>query len=549
MKCKYCGKENENQSKFCGYCGKALEVPETYDGQNALVKNIPKKRRGKKASILIAIIGAVVLCVALSMNLLGTGTSSSKSGRFEFARNRVMPFHAGGSTVILGPGDTLHKVEGIVYSRSLRPGVDTTIDQSKAAFLELGDSPGNQGTLWFLNNKEKIKIDDEVYSFLLSNNGSSIMYITDFDGGIGTLWIYDINKDESTLVSRDAYYNFAISPDGKTFIYTVKSVNSRGEKNETYICRNGKKPERLENIGSIVAVSNNGEYIYHIDFSNDSFWVRNNESEVNLTPNKGQVDTSLSRILFNRDYSEVLYSYNEKTYISRDGENREKLFDSWFEFSLIPNDVGYYGDYYVMTLGVKSFKNTLLYTEEGIKYIDKDYRAVDLVEEYYLDEASLYISQDGKTVMYIDENDDLYGIENIDIEDNKPKSILKGYDIYKYVVSKDKSKIYFINYDDELWYFDRKDRPKLLAEDVDSKYLCLSPDGNTVFFVLYDEESTLCSSTNGGKIQNVDGAIDIDFVFSTPIDVVYSIDEDDGYFNVYISDKGIKFKKLTIKLD
>jgi len=150
------------------------QTPPNHSEENApSTQDLLDRTKSGKTWKLAAAAAAAVIVIVILVNLFSGNNSNGADVSFHSALN----YAADGKDVLVIDG-TRHVFEGDEeYYRIHR--FQFSLDRSRAAVLTDYGSEG--GTLWHLSGNEKVKVAEEVYDFVLSDNGNGIAYITGFD--------------------------------------------------------------------------------------------------------------------------------------------------------------------------------------------------------------------------------------------------------------------------------------------------------------------------------------------------------------------------------
>jgi len=182
----------------------------------------------------------------------------------------------------------------------------------------------------------------------------------------------------------------------------------------------------------------------------------------------------------------------------------------------------------VTVYGVNSFANILAMSSDGTVFIDSKYEASKISgSTSYRNRTS--ISNDGKSLLYTTTSGNLSIIDP-----TKPgaerRELAKN--VKSFVASNDGKTIYYVNDDDELWCIKGNGKPSKVSDDVSSEYLALSYSNNKIFFLVDYSSRTggqLYYSDNGGKRTKVSGGDDVMRVWSTSANIFFLTVDSDLY--------------------
>jgi len=485
--------------------------------QQTPIKTFPLKK------LLVVAIPVVIIIAALVVVLstLGGGSASYK-------RDFIGLFSDGYSIIISGNNNSKFSIDGEMSS------LQRSIDGSKAVVLtDVTDDYG--GDLWFVTTSSASKIADDVLSFRMSDSGEGVIYFCDYDASSSSavLYLYDTRQKSSQKITDDAYYsgansNVCISPDGKSIAYTSDYDDYEGDFTG-YIKLDGKSPAALGKKTYATALANSGKYLYYIKTTGSgerSLYVRSGDNDVRLIRDFTTMDTLLCN-----DYSEIIYvdRNNDRTFISRKGGERTELTKSTTRGIILPQqsqEIRIYSNMgLIQVCGISSFSNSLIRTDSGIEYINSRFES-RRVPGTNSETKTGCVSQDGKTLLFINGNDNLISI-------NPTKANAERVDVARkirwFVTSSDCKTIYYLDADSDLWYLEGNAQPTRIYENVNQMDLFLG-DNRLFFLADYSNRSgtaDLFSCKNGKNITRIDE--DVSGIFSTPTNMFYLLEDEDLY--------------------
>jgi len=405
--------------------------------------------------IAIGVAALVVICIL--------GSALPKSGRYQrVADYKNAYFQQDDDVLVNVEGKRIECEEDINYVRY-------SADNSLTAVMDTDE------TLWVVKGKKLVQVDKDVETFWISSYGDTIAYMKDVDFNVGELFLYDVNKGKSTELSSDALTGYCtMSPDGKSvaFIEVDKKDNR-----VLMVSKNGKEATELEKDASPYGISDNAKYVYYVK---DSKFYVNDE--------KIESKDRASRMFFNADFTEVLYtttSGNTKYYTVKSGEaikvENEMLSGIVAPDVVFASDARYQAIYY----GIDSFDKCVLNIDGGLYYMSD---GGEELEKITSSQGGYQISEDGKSLLYIDD-DDLVYVKNVAKPDKAEK--IKKLEVDDLYASKDLKTVYFINEDDELCYL-KKDEAVVIAKDI---YRAAYSDKYGVVYFQDDDELCYANKT------------------------------------------------------
>ena len=513
--CRNCGAEVPDTMRFCASCGTQIEFG-TDNARNGSDDDIvPGKGRKpalnfnfnfKKLIIPAIVLVVVIVAVIIAVNIF-------MPGKYMQTKGSVL-LEDGDETVIIIPSgkNKIEEIEG-----DLENGAFSMDGTAAAALIDEYDVEGF--ALYLVSDKPKL-IADEVESYWFAASGDVIAYTKEYDSREGTaeLWLYSGGQSK-LLTSEFSYYNnCAISPDGKTLAFTTYD----GERYRGALW-DGKATTDLGRDVLPLAVSNGAKYIYYT--RNDSFYVQKGTND----ENREKLGENIRSIRANKDLTQIVFNYDSKGYISRNGGKRESLSGSIYSFILPRGAASHYSSG-VTIYGISNFADTFYRNaDDGIVHINSKYETSRVVSNVdYL----VFLADDGKTLTYL-KND---RISRVDGKKASAESIQIARDVETYVATSDGNAVFFIDEDDEIKYIKGTGNSVTVSNDYSNEGFTLFK-GTTLFYI---SESELYSSA-GAKGTRVSGiAGDVEYVQADMFSILV-VTDDGGDTLVYRSMDGKKF--------
>lgn len=517
-------------------------------GFSAMVKALTLKK-----VLLIAALAIMVIAVPVVISLL------PEKPNYFFVKNSISMFATDNTLIVsAGESDLFAFDSKIIYGAGV---AESSIDKSKAAVLSIKDDDSNAGALWYISAAGKQFVADDVYGFMISDNGNAIAYFTDLNTETYsvTLNLHDSETEESIVIAENAVGRVSISPDGKTVSYITDysyDTEQTIEQFSTYIKTVGKPEELLGENMLCLAVADDAKYIYYVDFGNTvdpaSLLVRSESGDTVIISDYTFNNTSA----LNKDYSQLLYEYRSKTYICRDGGVPEFVAD-WvlYDFLLPYNTqwIQHQNGNYFSVCGIRDFAGIVFNANDKYLYIDNNYSAIRIpIDDYYVYAyvSDVFLTADGKTVIFTDDDKALC---RFDFTDPYAEREIIAENGIQFTASYDGDVVYYLNSDNELWRAEgtgkKKSEPVKIAEGVSRDTLVLSDSSDTIFFITdYNSYKNtggkLCYSREGGE--KVVVRENVKSVWATAENVFYSIasGSDDGKSDIYRSNGDGNFELL-----
>lgn len=450
-----------------------------------------------------------------------------------YGANALTYYSAEDEMVVYNNKKVIAEVEDAYYDMP-----SFSLDRTKAAILcDYNSEEG--GTLYFVDSKGEKNIDDGVMVYEIAASGNAVAYFTDFDSLERTATLMLYNGKKSIEIKDDiniGFYENAeinISPDGRT----VTFVEYDGEDFASYVSVNGKTPKKLGNNQKCVAVANNGKYIYYIDYDEDEYsgelYVKSGNDEVKLASDA----ESLGDFLFNKDYSQVLFHYDSKTYISVKGNEKVKILsDTAYPF-LPLNTIQMQQNNSNMVYGINSFADKLVRASEGIYYIDGKLETNKITDSNY----QAVITNDMNKLVYMDYSESLYIVTRLNSNNPKEVELDAADDVIGFAMSEDGKRIYYVNEDEELYAITASNKPKKIADDVYTSSLIAL--GNKMYFLVDYSDTGSLYYTTGSRKTAVKNADEISYVYRLGNGLVYQEGNYDERI-IYSTSNGSSFKKI-----
>ena len=540
MKCTNCGRDNDHGETICPGCGTQIQQewqqearlaaqPEAHESSAAdETAHVKLPRLKKLAAIIIAAAVIIVAAIYVIPTLGGFSYATTKDW---------IEIRAGYEEVVIsGNNNPKFKIDGELY------GYELSLDNSKAVVMVDYDKVEG-GALWFVTTSGARLISEDVIGYLLADSGNGIAFLTKYneDDETATLYLYDTSRKNKTEITDGAsslgfggVFGVAISPDGKSIGY-VTDYDKKSYDFTGYIVINGSRQKLGDNMLA-AAISDGGKFIYYAKYDpgdgNISLHVKSGQNDNRLA---SDADSIIGSVKLNKDYSQIIYSLNDddyRTYISRNGAEREKISGSMIWNIILPRDAqrrDYQYTAKISVFGISDFSGFVGVTSDGLSYYNSKLEPDKIANsDNYIEMAS--VSNDGKTLHYRNSSSRLSsvrftssGAERTDIDK----------EVYSFAASADGKSVYYVNGDNELYFARRGKTPVKIADDVLAGSLTLSYTGNRVYFLVEyrgdDKGGDLYYSSNGGRKTKVPGAFEVTGLKSRPTNIFYATVNDE-YF-------------------
>ncbi|MBQ9761528.1 MAG: hypothetical protein IJV82_00440 [Oscillospiraceae bacterium] len=362
-------------------------------------------------------------------------------------------------------------------------------------------------SLYVVTENRITPVAQDVKKAALSSFGDGIVYITPSSSEDYYVNHYDIQTGRATLCGEvQNHIQIAISPDGDTVVYASEEAVMLWQNNQSVkICDDQYK---------LIGVSNAAAQIYLINSEGILYSFDRNGNRTKL----GASDGHISDITLNADHSQILFYYEDKSYISTDGQEAQILRGGKMQI-ILPNTCYYGGS----TCPVTDFYGHAYYgddkawliqqdSEDSCKLISKaSYPRLDASSNY------LYYIYDGEELRCIK-------ISDGDKASEKCKTIVNDDITGSFFVTSDRSLVYYLDRDKLLCCSGKKaGASNEICDDVTHPY-CMGKD-DTLYFRINDDLYACSDGENYKKIGN-----DIEGVFADLSGRVYCYSDDSLYY-------------------
>ena len=454
-------------------------------------------------------------------------------GEYPLLTNGIEVFASNGVTLVSGNNNSVFTIYGEYIS------MQKSLDGSAAALLV---QDGRNTALYYITLRSARRVADNAQYFMISDTGGGIAYVTDAWNDRGVLHIFDTASGRSTQITHTLYTLAAIqiSPDGRTVAYgSGPDIDGSWR---SYIKSGSAQAEFIGYSFEFIAVADAGRLIYYTrqELDGRSLHVRAGNSTVMLSP---LLPLHNGRLLFNRDYSQAVFTFDGRAFISVNGGDRELLAPAPAAGLVLPPLTGYLDRDGVKIYNLRSFAGKVLKTSDYDLHKISDGLETSKIATT-LEGGAPVLASGGRDIYFIDPNGRL-GRLNLRNANASIEALAE--DVYCFAVCRDGRIVYYLTAAGELMAVRGSREPVRIANDTHS--LALAAGGTRVFF-LYDYKpmqgtGTLLTSNNGGERSAVDGGRSVTRVWSTPTSVFFEKENADGEISVYRSSGGVNFERLT----
>ena len=560
--CEKCGSQLEDGVKFCTNCGAAAkadgkpeedvihqEIPEAPAPEipeapvepapaipapeapayayapapaPAAPEAAPVKKSKKKPLVFAGIAAAAVLviaavCAAVFI-LMSKGSAKILTGGPD----------GSGNTVIVNTDGKITTLTDINSKYSIK----ISLNGKKAVIYTSSD--GDNG-LYYYNGKEAKKIiltDENIDNWLISNNGNKVVY-----SHAGAIYSYENGK--STKIAENAVL-CAISPDGKTVAY----YTDNGEEVSGYYY-NGKEQSLGKSVKPF-AVSNGAKLVYYTKRAysgEENTYVQKGNDETERVKLYGE-DNYNYYVSFNADMTEIMFTKNGGTYISKNGNDPEKISsDAYYVDRFAGSGVksaitSYYScdRQYVFVYDEDSFDGVILRNDDSKISIYTKGELKNLINYSYNECKDVGITEDTKTLFYI--KDEAIYKKNIMTPDAEPVKVVDDVSSIK-AISDDGSAVAYLNTDNEYMFKKGNSKPVRIADygEIEQHFAIYK---GKLYYIM-DAELYSTSDGKSKKPVKVDGDSQVSFV-SSAFGLLVVSSESDTEEKEFLSTNGSSFE-------
>ncbi len=394
--------------------------------------------------------------------------------------------------------------------------------------------------LYLVNGKHVFEIAEDVLDFTLSASGKALAYRVEsshlYYRGTG-------KKDEPSLISVECQDDaYSLSSNGKELIYVATEGNGVSSMRvESY---SGNRPYIENTVGlTPVAISDDCAYIYYLDGDGALFIFESKASR----KIKCSADPDLSSFIFNRDFTELLFTENGDTVLYKKGEFRQIVGAATMELQLLPNrrvsscTLPYGMQYMTSSFLGSYFLNTV---GEGKKLTYLDGKG-NLTDVSFVD--------DGDTVTVTDKGV-YFLLTSISGEDShrilyfvgKGKTEIQriDWDVTNYCTNVDGSRVMYTGYQNALYTYRAETGAVRLCDSIIPESLTVTEDD---LFCFYRERGELFVSDNGGEPRSITTDVVGYFVVDASALLYATSAQEDGTFTVFANYRNQRVSDLVLE--
>lgn len=523
MICPVCKCENAEGARVCAICGATIPEQNQSSGSPA---NAAAPAKGPKSPKIVLPIVAAATLLAIALISYFAVFSGNKTDGYVFLKQSVAYFYddAYNRSTAFVNGESVGQIEGAVaYTLA-------SDDNHVTLFVIRNEDSDTRYSAHVLNGRKIVKIKDFTIltDIQLSASGQKIAYAAyDEDEDESALYLYDIGKEETKKIdSADYISQIVLSPDGEALTYSLREGDPENG-TTTHCLYNGKKRVELGEDVNPIALSTGGKYVYALSE------MQGGSATLLLYNKTGskvrEIGNPVVRtIIFNRDNTELIYSADDATYISVNGEAGVLFYEEARIYPLLPTNAkplkSYWTSAEVYFAAVDSFYGKYYKSNSpggGIYRVKKN--ANDTIILASGVKSPCFLSEDASRIYYLSEDSDLKMIETAWGKNAPDKAVTIAEDVRDYVVTSDCSRVYYRGSDGLYGASgDNGDSNVLITEEVSGNlmlgrgdilyfrygydlYAC--SDGKNATMVLPDADSEIRGGDLGYLYFKSDGAV------------------------------------------
>lgn len=533
--CIRCGEKYSKKEKFCTSCGGELIEIDNKISIKAENKVITPARKFLKGIITVFIAIIIGLIIGISV-LVGLNIYKNQPVKYQ---DSILVQNVEDGTIIIGYGKSYNFDGYISYKFNT--------DRTSMALTD------ENNVLYLINENDCYTISDDVDDFKLSSNGNSIAFITSSiedtlelnNSNIryqhGELHLYNADSQTNSVINSNVVYylyckdysismystiynSIAISENGNSIGY-ISDIEFDTE-NETvswqsYFTTNGIENTFEKNI-LFYAINDDTSCVYWNNLDKSNVYCGNMiTQEINKLTSKS--DNSSVGLAFNKNYTECLVLYDDKTYISENCKDPQLICDFYINNiynASIYNNINL--AYANITLDLNTFSKNVIGNDNAFYYLQKE-KSGWVCEKINSNSNFVQTSLNSKYLYTIKiSNDTLIKSST----NNTEKEMVEiGKNVRSAVISSNEKYIYYIDKNtSDLYCFDGKTSEKI---DYDVERIF---EYNNIFYYIKDIDAygfgTLYCSSKGANGIKVEHGIDV-YDIKTSKDGVFFVSIDD----------------------
>ena len=261
--CHNCGQQTSTEYAFCQSCGASLAVeePKEETKNENVIQNLLSKLPFKLSKKLLMIGAGALAAVVLVIVILAIALSGGKKNNYIlYLKDKEIFFTQVSKMKPWQVTENLVDVEGVENAQlsyfAQNVGVYIQLSKDGKNIFYIDKISDNSMTLYYRSatnaKKEPVKIDSDVETYRISENGKTLVYLKGEDGD---LYKHDL-KDREKIATDVS--TFLMSKDAKTIIW-------KNDDGDLYMQKGNKDKEKLDSeIDYIELVSEDFKTIWYV---------------------------------------------------------------------------------------------------------------------------------------------------------------------------------------------------------------------------------------------------------------------------------------------
>lgn len=348
------------------------------------------------------------------------------------------------------------------------------LDRTAAVLYTGSDDINNYGVhLYYADSTNLIKIEHIVTTFDISNDGKYLIYSTQSKEDGNTLYQYDVQRKKETILAQSAdkqYQLLKFSPDGKSITYNAIQTELKNETQditvEGFLIKDGEDPVSQGEGFIAFTASDHATYRYFFDYKdnviNSLYIAKENGLEEIYT------DVVNSYMFFNNDYSELMFTIGDKTYLRAGGGKNVLVAEARVKEVITPYNSNKYLSVFSPNFryyNFDTFYNKVFLCEDYSLWIISKEQEPRMIGTAYK-ENDVAVSVDGNQLLYLSPDRSLQRISEL-----SGQCVEEAYisNVNSFIASSDLSEVYYLD-SDQLFYKKGDAEPKQIADNVSSFY-------------------------------------------------------------------------------
>lgn len=362
--------------------------------------------------------------------------------------------------------------------------------------------------LYYIDNRlESVKFAESSKAMSVCSVSSDGRYIYYFiadpkmeEYGIMDMFLLDLKSGKNEKVSEDVVCRYVITSPDKKSVSFLKCTDFDEETFDYFTYVAGGSLEKLFNDTDKIPMfmSNNAKRLVYYDYEKERmYYLQNGESY------KISVIDDCDEVYANKDVSEFLFTNEGKTYLYQIGkEDCTKISNSriYVEDNLLPfNSNNDYQYYYLDTFKGRIYCTT----DDALVWFNKKGTDSETIAK---DINGALITNDGRSVIYMDKRDRLFTLMNVSGK-LEPTQLECSFEVEDVAVSNDLKNIYLASEDYELYYVKKADEFVRITNNLDEyTEIEFADNDGKVYFI--ENGDLYCATTNAKSKQRVKSDIE-----------------------------------------